>query len=167
MRKMMLSVVVLLGSLVCFQAFAAPITVGTVDARKIGQVMQKFRLDQKEATKDFKADKDAMTKLRETVKTERAKLKNKKLSEAKKKAITAKVAKIQKDLTAKQTAMRTKMMDQRTAKQKQMLKKFKSAVAKVARKQKVDIVVPSQTVFFADKEVDLTDAVVKALEKQR
>jgi len=168
MRKTALLLITLISLFAITSSYAASkLRVGLVDRQQLQETVREFWNENKTPQDhDFKAQQTDIKKIRQDLMAQRKKLDDDSLNEKDKSPIEAKIETLQKQLSEKASALRKKMLSKRTERVKLMQAKIKTKVAAVARKHKVNLVLASHQVMYADDEVDITADVIKAIKQK-
>ncbi len=150
-------------------ASAARLKIGTVDFEVLTPALKQLQAKELKSspTADFKANQ---TKMKDAVKALQALRKELKagkdtLSATRKEALQTQIKTQSKALTKQRTDFRTQMMNQRKNSQKVLLDKFKSIIAKIAKRKGIDVVMVDNGVLYATYQVDLTQPVLAEVNK--
>lgn len=164
MKRMFIALISLF--LLSGSVFAQNMVIGSLDTGKIAPYLRKMqmaevkKLKEKFNTPEIKAIKQKLTARREKLNDSKQKL-----NKEQKQKLQKSIQKLSGELREKMMAMSDTMGQQGQNMQNRLVERFKEVVKKVADARKVDVVFPDNALLYANHTIDITDDVIKELEK--
>ncbi len=144
---------------------AQELKIGVIDMRTIINTAPQAKDAMEKLKKEFKAREDKIVAADKALKEKADKLQRNSavMSEAEKSKLEKEVVAGQRDLQRLQAEFREDAAVRQQEEMKKLMDKVNTVVEDVAKKEKYDLIIHKDVVPFANKTVDVTDKVVKAI----
>lgn len=152
-------------SVFTFSAFADAAKIGVVDLQKIMQTSSQMKEIQQKLEKEFKPRRDKLIAMESSLKTDMEKFKRDSavMSANQKKDLEKKIITAQQQFERDGQQYQQELSTANNEAMEGLYNKVRSAIAKVAKDDKYDLIVQKDAAPFSIEALDVTDKVVKAI----
>ena len=167
MKKLLFTIAL---SLCITSAFAADQTkVGIIDVRQVLESSQEMKAIGEKIKKDFKGREDKIITAQKSLQKDIERLRRDEsvIAKSEREKLEAKVIADKREFKNKQDAFREDIMTAQNNAMQKLLAKVDSAVQGLAKKDNYDLILQREGVPFASSKVDVTDQVIKSLNKTK
>lgn len=146
-------------------AFADTIKIGVVDLQKIMQTSTEMKTIQSKLEKEFKPRRDTLVEMEEGLKKDMEKFKRDSavMSKSERQKLEKKIVETQKTFEKQGQEYQQELSKAHNEAMEAFYNKIRSAIAKVAEKDKYDLVLQKDAAPFSAPKLDVTDKVLKAV----
>lgn len=163
--KRFAGVLALVFSVFCANAFADAAKIGVVDLQKIMQTSSQMKDIQQKLEKEFKPRRDKLVAMEASLKADMEKFKRDSavMSATQKKDLEKKIISMQQQFERDGQQYQQELSTANNEAMEGLYSKVRSAIAKVAKDEKYDLIVQKDAAPFSADTLDVTDKVVKAI----
>jgi len=165
MKRVLLAAVLLSFSTL---TFAADVKVGVIDVRQILESSPQMKAIGNKIKKDFKAREDKIVSTQKALEKDVEKLRRDEavMSKSDREKLEAKVIADKRQFKNMQEAFREDIMNAQNKAMQELLAKVDTVVQGIAKKENYDLILQREGVPFASKNVDISDQVIRQLNKK-
>ena len=159
-------VIALLFSLGMTNAFAAEGKIGVVDLQKIMQTSSQMKIIQQKLEKEFKPRRDKLVAMEDNLKKEVEKLKRDSaiLSLSQKKEREKKIVSAQQTFEREGQQYQQELSTAHNDAMEELYGKIRKAIAKVAEREKYDLILQNDAAPYNVAKLDITDLIIKEID---
>ena len=163
--KQLSGVLALVFSMFCASVYADASKIGVVDLQKIMQTSSQMKDIQQKLEKEFKPRRDKLVAMEATMKSDMEKFKRDSavLGAAQKKDLEKKIVAAQQQFERDGQQYQQELSTANNEAMEGLYAKVRSAISKVAKDDKYDLIVQKDAAPFSAETLDVTDKVVKAI----
>lgn len=150
----------------CTSAFADGAKIGVVDLQKIMQTAPQMKAIQDRLEKEFKPRRDKLVAMEESLKADMETFKRDSavMSPAKKKDMEKKVVGIQQQFERDGQQYQQELSTAHNEAMEEFYSKIRTAIAKIAEREKYDVVLQKDAAPFSSDKLDVTPQVMKEIQ---
>ena len=150
----------------CTSAFAEGAKIGVVDLQKIMQTAPQMKAIQDRLEKEFKPRRDKLVAMEESLKADMETFKRDSavMSPAKKKDMEKKVVGIQQQFERDGQQYQQELSTAHNEAMEEFYSKIRTAIAKIAEREKYDVVLQKDAAPFSSDKLDVTPQVMKEIQ---
>jgi outer membrane protein len=145
--------------------FADPSKIGVVDLQKIMQTSSQMKAIQEKLEKEFKPRRDKLVAVEASLKSDMEKFKRDSavLSATQKKDLEKKIVAAQQQFERDGQQYQQELSTAHNEAMEGLYTKVRSAISKIAKDEKYDLIVQKDAAPFSEQTLDVTDKVIKAI----